>query len=139
MQPVIGEERDWIVSPFAAEIRDLPGFGECIVNRGVTNQKGPLINFFNVLEAIRAAGAELPVNIVFMIEGEEELGSRNLPGFVRANRDRLKADAAFFSMYNQDPDGKIVSYLGVKGILFFELVARGGDWGGPAGGRAVHG
>jgi acetylornithine deacetylase/succinyl-diaminopimelate desuccinylase-like protein len=139
VQPVVGEERDWIVSPFAAEIRDLPGFGECIVNRGVTNQKGPLINFFNVLAAIRAAGEELPVNLVFMIEGEEELGSRNLPGFVRANRDRLKADAAFFSMYNQDPDGKIVSYLGVKGILFFELVARGGDWGGPAGGRAVHG
>ncbi len=139
VQPVIGEERDWIVDPFGGEIRDLPGFGECVVNRGVTNQKGPLIGFFNALESIRAVEGELPLNIVFMIEGEEELGSRNLPGFVREHRDRLRADAAFFSMYNQDPDGKVVSYLGVKGILFFELICRGGDWGGPAGGRAVHG
>ncbi len=139
VQPVIGEERDWIVDPFGGEIRDLPGFGECVVNRGVTNQKGPLIGFFNALESIRAVEGELPLNIVFMIEGEEELGSRNLPGFVREHRDRLRADAAFFSMYNQDPDGKVVSFLGVKGILFFELICRGGDWGGPAGGRAVHG
>lgn len=139
VQPVVGEEAAWIVSPFAAELRDLPGLGECLVNRGIMNQKGPLIGFLNVLESIRALGEVLPVNVVFMIEGEEELGSRNLAGFVQEHRDRLKADAAFFSMYNQDPDGKIVTYLGVKGILFFELIARGGDWGGPAGGRAVHG
>ncbi|HEX5501545.1 MAG TPA: M20/M25/M40 family metallo-hydrolase [Thermomicrobiales bacterium] len=139
VQPVLGEEAAWIAPPFGGEIRDLPGFGECVVNRGITNQKGPLIGFFNVLEAIEAVAGELPLNITFMIEGEEELGSRNLPGFVRENRDRLRADAAFFSMYNQAPDGKVVSYLGVKGILFCELIARGGDWGGPAGGRAVHG
>jgi acetylornithine deacetylase/succinyl-diaminopimelate desuccinylase-like protein len=139
VQPVLGEEPDWIAPPFGAELRDLPGLGECLINRGITNQKGPMIGFFNVLEAIRAVGDELPVNVVFLIEGEEELGSRNLPDFVREHRDRLKADAAFFSMYNQDPTGKVVSYLGVKGILFFELIARGGDWGGPAGGRAIHG
>ena len=139
VQPVVGEERDWIVDPFAGEIRDLPGLGPCVVNRGIMNQKGPLIGFFNVLESIRAVGGELPLNVVFMIEGEEEMQSRNLPGFVRENRERLRADAAFFSMYNQGPDGKVVTYLGVKGILFFELIARGGDWGGPAGNRAVHG
>ncbi len=139
VQPTIGEERDWIVDPFAGELRDLPGLGECLVNRGITNQKGPMIGFFNVLESIKAVGEQLPVNIVFLIEGEEELGSRSLPAFVREYRDRLKADAAFFSMYNQDPTGKVVSYLGVKGILFFELIARGGDWGGPAGNRAIHG
>ena len=139
VQPVVGEERDWIVDPFAGEIRDLPGLGPCVVNRGIMNQKGPLIGFFNVLESIRAVAGELPLNVVFMIEGEEELQSRSLPGFVREHRDRLRADAAFFSMYNQGPDGKVVTYLGVKGILFFELIARGGDWGGPAGNRAVHG
>ena len=139
VQPVVGEERDWIVDPFAGEIRDLPGLGPCVVNRGIMNQKGPLIGFFNVLESIRAVAGELPLNVLFMIEGEEEMQSRNLPGFVRENRERLRADAAFFSMYNQGPDGKVVTYLGVKGILFFELIARGGDWGGPAGNRAVHG
>jgi acetylornithine deacetylase/succinyl-diaminopimelate desuccinylase-like protein len=101
VQPVVGEERDWIIDPFGGEIRELPGLGECLVNRGITNQKGSMIGFFNVLEAIRAAGDELPVNIVFLIEGEEELGARNLPEFVREHKERLKADAAFFSMYNQ--------------------------------------
>ena len=139
VQPVVGEERDWIVDPFAGEIRDLPDLGPCVVNRGIMNQKGPLIGFFNVLESIRAVAGGLPLNVVFMIEGEEEMQSRSLPGFVRENRERLRADAAFFSMYNQGPDGKVVTYLGVKGILFFELIARGGDWGGPAGNRAVHG
>ena len=81
VQPTVGE--DWLVDPFGGEIRDLPGLGECLVNRGVMNQKGPLIGFFNVLEAIRAVGDELPVNIVFMIEGEEVMQSRNLPTFVR--------------------------------------------------------
>ena len=92
VQPVVGEEAAWIAPPFAAELRDLPGLGECLVNRGIMNQKGPLIGFLNVLESIRALGEELPLNIVFVIEGEEELGSRNLPGFVREHRDRLRAD-----------------------------------------------
>ena len=73
-----------------------------------------------------------------MVEGEEEMGSKHLPDFVAANRDRLKADAAFFAFLSQDMNGKVLSYLGVKGILFMEFTARGGDWGGPTV-RAVHG
>jgi acetylornithine deacetylase/succinyl-diaminopimelate desuccinylase-like protein len=136
VQPVLGET--WITPPFEAQVVDLPGVGPSIVNRGVTNQKGPLGSFLNVLAAIKAANGELPVNIKFLIEGEEELGSRNLPGVVEARREQLRADAAFFAFFSQNPAGKIISYLGVKGILFFELVSRGGDWGGPTT-RAVHG
>ena len=73
-----------------------------------------------------------------MVEGEEEMGSKHLPDFVAANRDRLQADAAFFAFLSQDMNGKVLSYLGVKGILFMEFTARGGDWGGPTV-RAVHG
>jgi acetylornithine deacetylase/succinyl-diaminopimelate desuccinylase-like protein len=71
------------------------------------------------------------VNLKFMVEGEEELGSRNLPGFVEAYKERLAADYAFFGFYAQDANDKVIMYLGVKGILFMEMVARGGDWGGP--------
>ncbi|HET7036332.1 MAG TPA: M20/M25/M40 family metallo-hydrolase [Thermomicrobiaceae bacterium] len=136
VQPVLGET--WLVPPFGGEIVDLPGYGPSLVNRGVANQKGPLGSFLNTVQAIQQANGRLPVNVKFLIEGEEELGSRNLPQVVSARREQLRADAAFFAFFSQNQAGKIIAYLGVKGILFFELVARGGDWGAPTT-RAVHG
>lgn len=136
VQPVVGET--WMVDPFGGEIVDLPGMGRCVVNRGVMNQKGPLASFLNVLETIQQVDGGLPVNLKFLIEGEEELGSRNLPEVVQQHRSELNADACFFPFLSQSQDGKVISYLGVKGILFMELVARGGDWGGPTI-RSVHG
>lgn len=136
VQPVLGEQ--WIVDPFGGEIVDLPELGPSIVNRGAMNQKGPLGSFFNALFAMKAATGELPLNVKFLIEGEEELGSRNLPEVVERHKEELSADAAFFAFLSQDQAGKVLMYLGVKGILFMELTCRGGDWGGPTT-RAVHG
>src|SRR5262249_6998395 len=129
VQPFEGET--WITPPFAAEIVDLPRHGPSLVNRGVFNSKGPLIQFLNVLSAVRAVEGKLPLTVKFMLEGEEELGSKHLPDFVAEHRDRLGADFAFFGSYSQDATGKPVMYLGVKGILFMEWLSRGGDWGGP--------
>jgi acetylornithine deacetylase/succinyl-diaminopimelate desuccinylase-like protein len=95
VQPVEGET--WMVPPFSGEIVDLPKYGPSMVARGVFNSKGPMAGFFNALDAYRATGQRPPVNVVFLIEGEEELGSRNLPAFVAAHRDALKADAAYFA------------------------------------------
>jgi acetylornithine deacetylase/succinyl-diaminopimelate desuccinylase-like protein len=135
VQPVEGET--WTVPPFAGEIVDLPQHGPSMVARGVFNSKGPMAGFLNVLGAYRAAGRTPPVNVVFMVEGEE-LGSRHLPQFVEAHRDRLRADAAYFAFYGQDPRGVANLYLGVKGIMFMEFICRGGAWGGPEK-RMVHG
>ncbi len=136
VQPVEGEE--WMVSPFAGETVTLPDVGPSIVARGVYNTKGPLAGLFNVLETIQRADGRLPVNVKFVIEGEEELGSRNLPGFIHAHRDALAADATYFAFYCQDRHGKPVLWLGVKGIQYFEVTCRGGAWGGPRT-RGVHG
>src|SRR5579872_5226604 len=136
VQPVEGEE--WMVPPFAGQAVTLPEFGPSIVARGVYNTKGPLAGMFNVIEAIRQADGRLPVNVKFVIEGEEELGSRNLPGFINAYRDKLKADATYFAFYCQERHGKPVLWLGVKGIQYFEVTCRGGAWGGPRT-RGVHG
>ncbi len=136
VQPVLGET--WIVDPFGGEIVDLPDLGPCIVNRGAMNQKGPLASLFNVLHSMKDATGTLPVNVSFLIEGEEELGSRNLPEVVAKCRDELRADACFFPFLAQTQSGKVVTYLGVKGILFMEFVLRGGEWGGATD-RAVHG
>jgi len=97
VQPVEGEE--WMVPPFAGEVVTLPEFGDSMVARGVYNTKGPLAGLFNVLESIQTVGGRLPVNLKFVIEGEEELSSPNLPGFIVSHRDRLGADATYFPFY----------------------------------------
>jgi acetylornithine deacetylase/succinyl-diaminopimelate desuccinylase-like protein len=136
VQPVEGEA--WTVEPFAGEVVDLPRHGRSMVARGVFNSKGPMAGLFNVLSAYRALGARPPVNMVFMIEGEEELGSRHLGAFVEAHKAQLRADAAYFAYYGQDARGVPAMYLGVKGLIFMELVCRGGAWGGPRT-RMIHG
>ncbi len=130
VQPVNAE--DWISPPFAAEVIDHE-LGQVLMARGATNQKGPERAFLNALESIIAVDGTLPVNIMVAAEGEEELGSPHYPQIIDAYEDRLKtADAVLFPFNSQSRDGKINMILGVKGILYFELVATGGEWGGPS-------
>ena len=136
VQPVAGE--DWLVPPFEGRILPFEDRGDCVVARGVYNTKGPLAGLFSALESVRAVEGRLPVDLKFMIEGEEELGSRHLPAFVERYKERLRADGTYFAFYAQKKTGKPVLWLGVKGILFFELICRGGAWGGPTA-RGIHG
>jgi len=72
-------------------------------------------------------------------EGEEELGSPHYPQIVDAYEERMQtADGVLFPMAVQQPDGNASMLLGVKGILYFEIEARGGAWGGPQNAE-VHG
>ncbi len=136
VQPV--EPEDWISPPFDAEIID-HDLGRVLMARGATNQKGPQRAFLNALESIIAVEGTLPVNIMVAAEGEEELGSPHYPQIIDAYEDRLRqADGVLFPFNSQTPDGKINMILGVKGILYFEMIATGGAWGGPS--RAeIHG
>jgi len=136
VQPVNPE--DWDSPPFDARLVDHK-LGKVVMARGATNQKGPERAFLNALEAIIAVDGTLPVNIMIAAEGEEELGSPHYDQIVDAYFDRLEsADAALFPFNSQVPDGTVNLVLGVKGILYFEMTAQGGDWGGPA--RAeIHG
>ena len=80
----------------------------------------------------------MPVNIMVAGEGEEELGSPHFPQIIDAYEDQLsRADAVLFPFNSQAPDGKINMILGVKGLLYIEMTAVGGDWGveGASGGE----
>jgi acetylornithine deacetylase/succinyl-diaminopimelate desuccinylase-like protein len=124
------DEATWKVDPFAGELVEQPPFGRCLVARGAINTKGELEGFLNVCRSIKATGQELPVNLVFVAEGEEELGSRHLPEFVRKYGEELaKADAVFWPTCDQDPGGEVSMSLGVKGIVYFELELDGASWG----------
>ena len=136
VQPVNPD--DWESPPFAANVIDHE-LGKVIMARGATNQKGPQRAFLNALESIIAVDGTLPINVMITAEGEEELGSPHYPQIVDAYEDRLKtADAALFPFNSQRPDGTVSVILGVKGILYFELIANGGEWGGP-GVAEIHG
>lgn len=133
------DEPGWTVDPWGAEIKDLPRFGPSIINRGAVNTKGPLGAFFNTLRAIKEVEGKLPVNLIFAIEGEEEWGSRHFPQFVQSYQHKLaQAEAVLFPFFAEDEAGVPSVTLGTKGILYFELICRGGDWGGPTT-RGIHG
>ena len=66
---------EWSSPPWDAAIVDKPGFGKVLMGRGAVNQKGPEAAFIAALHAIRGAGKKLPVNLVLVAEGEEEIGS----------------------------------------------------------------
>ena len=137
VQPV--EAAGWSVKPFDGALVDRPPFGRVLMARGAMNQKGPERAFLNAVEAIVRSQGTLPVNLIVVAEGEEELGSPHFPEIVDKYADRLKqAVGVFFPFSSQDAAGEVSMFLGVKGIVYFELEAKGGPQGGPVNAE-IHG
>ncbi len=122
---------EWISHPLAAEIVDLDKIGPSVIARGAVNQKGPLASCINMLHSWKSVHEQFPVNLKFVFEGEEELGSPSMPAFVTANMDMLQCDGMAFPALIQNQSGTPEIRLGCKGILFMYLWVRGGEWGGP--------
>lgn len=136
VQPV--DPEDWQVPPFAGALVENE-LGTVLMARGATNQKGPQRALLNALQSIIDVTGTLPVNIMLTAEGEEELGSPHYPQIVDRYEERLRtADGVLFPFNSQGRDGKLNMPLGVKGIIYFELEAQGGEWGGPAN-HEIHG
>ncbi len=127
---------EWTSSPTDAQIVDKAPLGKAIVGRGAVNQKGPESAFLAALHAIKGASKKLPVNLVLVAEGEEEIGSPHIKQLV----DRPEVRAAFSKCVGvfmpsaaQDLDGIVTVNLGSKGVIELELVSDGAKWGrGPA-------
>jgi acetylornithine deacetylase/succinyl-diaminopimelate desuccinylase-like protein len=123
---------EWSSPPWDAALVDKPGLGKVLIGRGATNQKGPEATFLAALHAFRAAGRKLPVNLVFVAEGEEEIGSPHFPQIV--HRPEIlaalrKCTGVFMPMPMQALDGTVSINLGAKGVIELELVSSGEHWG----------
>ncbi len=131
---------EWSSPPLEARIVDKPGIGKVIVGRGAVNQKGPESAFLAALHAIRDAGHKLPVNLVLVAEGEEEIGSPHIGQLVhRAEVETAlaKTVGVFMPSASQGLDGGVTVSLGAKGVVELELIASGEKWGrGPV--KDVH-
>ncbi|MBU5625510.1 M20/M25/M40 family metallo-hydrolase [Oscillibacter sp. MSJ-2] len=123
---------EWIVSPYEGARIDFEDYGECIVARGIMNSKGPLVCFINAVDSIRKTLGYMPVNVLFVVEGEEELGSGSMIPFVEAHKEEIaKLDGVFLNGARQDEQGRPAVLLGNKGTLYLDLEVTGGEWGGP--------
>jgi len=122
---------EWSSPPFEAAVVDKP-FGKVVMGRGAVNQKGPEATFLAALHAMRGAGKKLPVNLVFVAEGEEEIGSPHFPQVVRRPEvlDALRKCVGITMPYAaQDLDGSVTTFLGAKGVIELEMVSSGEKWG----------
>ena len=122
---------EWSSPPLEARIVDKPGWGKAIMGRGAINQKGPQATFLATLHAFRAAGVKLPVNLVLLAEGEEEIGSPNFsdaatrPDVLAALK---RCEGIIIPAAWQDKSGNVDVNLGSKGIIELELIASGAKW-----------
>jgi acetylornithine deacetylase/succinyl-diaminopimelate desuccinylase-like protein len=123
---------EWSSPPFDAALVDKSGLGKVVMGRGAVNQKGPEATLLAALHAIRGAGKKLPVNLVFVAEGEEEIGSPHFPQVVRKPEVAAalkKCSGVFMPFASQGLSGEVTIYLGAKGVIEVELTSSGERWG----------
>src|SRR5271163_1234425 len=123
---------EWSSPPFEAALVDKPGLGKVIIGRGAVNQKGPEATFLAALHAMRGAGRKLPVNLVVVAEGEEEIGSPHFAQVVRKSdvAEALKKCTSVYMPYPaQGLAGDVTVYLGAKGVVELEMTSSGERWG----------
>ncbi|MFW9893185.1 MAG: M20/M25/M40 family metallo-hydrolase, partial [Candidatus Thorarchaeota archaeon] len=106
----------WDSPPFEPEVRNGRLYG-----RGVADNKGDTTSRIWTLKAFKETKTDLPVNIRFVIEGEEEIGSVNLPEYTEKNTDFITADGGIWEFGGAGIDGIQEAWLGLKGIFYVEL------------------
>jgi acetylornithine deacetylase/succinyl-diaminopimelate desuccinylase-like protein len=124
----------WFSPPFEPEVRDGRIYG-----RGIADNKGQHFAQLLAIEATLACRSALPCNVVVLLEGEEEIGSPNVAPFARKYGDQLDVDLVIVADGPVHESGRCCLEFGVRGVLGFELRARGanrdlhsGNWGGVA-------
>ena len=116
----------WTSPPFEPTVRTVDyAEGPHLFARGATDDKGQMFTHVKAAEAWHKAGGGLPVNLIYVIEGEEEVGSNNLEPFLAAHRERLACDVALISDTSQYAPGVPAITYGLRGITACEIRLRG--------------
>ena len=131
---------EWSSPPLEGRMVDRPGEGKTMMGRGAVNQKGPQAAFLAMLHGFKAAGVKLPVNLILIAEGEEEIGSTHFSQLIADPEVRAALQRSVGIMMpsaGQSRSGATSVDLGAKGVIEVQLVSSGVKWGrGPA--KDVH-
>ncbi|MDP2859287.1 MAG: M20/M25/M40 family metallo-hydrolase [Bacillota bacterium] len=115
---------DWDYDPFAATV-----VGDKIIARGATDSKGNLMTHLLAVKAFREIYGDVPVNIKYLFDGEEEIGSPSIDKFVAENLDLLKADAGMSLDGGFEASGRPRIQFGSSGLLYIEVNTTGSTQG----------
>jgi acetylornithine deacetylase/succinyl-diaminopimelate desuccinylase-like protein len=110
----------WVSPPFEPTIR-----GGNIYARGSADDKGQFYMHVKAVETLRAINGKLPVNVKFLIEGEEEVGGESIAKYVAQNPEKLKADVALVSDTALYAEGVPTLCIGLRGLVYMEVEATG--------------
>ena len=110
----------WVSPPFEPTLRD----GN-IYARGSADDNGQMYMHVKAVEALRAVHGTLPLNLKFLLEGEEEVGGVSVAQYVAENREKLKADVALVSDTAMYADGMPTLCTGLRGLVYMEVEATG--------------
>ncbi|MET0606884.1 MAG: M20/M25/M40 family metallo-hydrolase [Beijerinckiaceae bacterium] len=117
----------WKTDPFDPQFIELEKGRKAISARGACDDKGQVMTFMEACRAWKKVAGALPIGVTLMVEGEEESGSVNLPAFVKANKDELKADLALVcdtGMWDRKTPAITTS---LRGMLYEEIIVRAAD------------
>jgi len=110
----------WSSPPFEPSVRDGSIFG-----RGTADDKGQMYMHVKAVEALRAVNGTLPINLKFLVEGEEEVGGESIAKYVAENPQKLRADVALVSDTALYAAGIPTLTIGLRGLVYLEVEATG--------------
>ncbi|MFT4123160.1 MAG: M20/M25/M40 family metallo-hydrolase [Microbacteriaceae bacterium] len=135
----VGDPSAWTRAPFDPVVEPRGELPAVLYGRGAQVPKGSDIAWLAGLEALKAVTGTLPVNIAFLAEGDEILGSISYTGLLERYADRLRdLDALVYLRAQESKDGVVPVRLGYKAFFTFELQVSGSSWGRGPGAMAAH-
>jgi acetylornithine deacetylase/succinyl-diaminopimelate desuccinylase-like protein len=110
----------WETGPFEPQVR-----GDYLFGRGSSDMKGQVLATFHAIKSLMKGAGELPVNVKFLLEGEEEIGSKHLEPFLRKHADRFRADVSLNPDAGMMGIGQPTITYGLRGLAYFEINITG--------------
>jgi acetylornithine deacetylase/succinyl-diaminopimelate desuccinylase-like protein len=110
----------WETGPFEPQVR-----GDYLFGRGSSDMKGQVLATFHAIESLMKGAGELPVNVKFLLEGEEEIGSKHLEPFLRKHAGRFRADVSLNPDAGMMGIGQPTITYGLRGLAYFEINITG--------------
>src|SRR5215203_757915 len=119
----------WSYPPFEGQLVEQAPYKKVLIGRGATNSKGPQMSQLNALRAIKAVHGKLPVNVIFVAEGDEERMDIGLRKFVKDHPELLASADAMLLFGGQSNSGSGSYGAGSEGCVYVELTTSGKSWG----------